>query len=46
MEAALQFLARGIVKPVISDVFSLEDANEAIERVRRGASGRVVLKVG
>jgi D-arabinose 1-dehydrogenase-like Zn-dependent alcohol dehydrogenase len=45
MEAALQFLARGVVKPLISDVFSLEDANEAIERVRRGASGRVVLKV-
>ena len=46
MEAALDFLARGVVKPLISDFFSLEEANEAIERVRRGASGRVVLRLG
>ena len=46
MEASLRFLAEGVVKPVISDIFPLEEANEAIERVRRGASGRVVLKIG
>jgi len=46
MEAGLQLLAKGVIRPVISDVFALEDANRAIERVHRGASGRVVLKVG
>ncbi len=45
MEAALDLLARGVVKPVISEVFPLEDANQAMERVRRGASGRVVLSL-
>jgi propanol-preferring alcohol dehydrogenase len=46
MELGLQLLARGAVKPLISDVFPLAEVNEAFERVRKGASGRVVLKIG
>jgi propanol-preferring alcohol dehydrogenase len=45
METALGLLGRGVVRPVISDYFALEQVNEALERVRRGASGRVVLKM-
>jgi D-arabinose 1-dehydrogenase-like Zn-dependent alcohol dehydrogenase len=46
MELGLQLLSRGVIKPLISDVFPLEKINEAFERVRNGASGRVVVKVG
>ncbi len=46
MQAALELLGRGVVRPVISEVFALEDANRALGRVARGASGRVVLKLG
>ncbi|MDA4136509.1 MAG: alcohol dehydrogenase catalytic domain-containing protein [Thaumarchaeota archaeon] len=46
MELGLQFLSRGVIKPLISDIFPLEKINEAFERVRNGASGRVVVKVG
>ena len=45
MELGLQLLGRGVIKPLISDVFPLEGINEAIERVRNGAAGRVVVKV-
>ena len=46
MQMGLQLLSLGVIKPVISDVFDLEDVNKALDRVRMGASGRVVLKVG
>jgi D-arabinose 1-dehydrogenase-like Zn-dependent alcohol dehydrogenase len=45
MELGLQLLARGVVKPLISEVFPLERINDAFDRVRKGASGRVVVKV-
>ena len=46
MQMGLQLLSLGVIKPVISDVFELEDVNKALDRVRQGASGRVILKVG
>jgi 2-desacetyl-2-hydroxyethyl bacteriochlorophyllide A dehydrogenase len=46
MELGLQLLSRGVIKPLISDVFPLEKINEALDRVRKGASGRVVVKIG
>jgi 2-desacetyl-2-hydroxyethyl bacteriochlorophyllide A dehydrogenase len=46
MELGLQLLSRGVIKPLISDIFPLEKINVAFERVRSGASGRVVVKVG
>ena len=46
METALRLLGLGVVRPFISDRFALEQVNEALETVRRGASGRVVLELG
>ncbi|MGA2665285.1 MAG: zinc-binding dehydrogenase, partial [Nitrososphaerales archaeon] len=46
METALDLLGRGVVRPIVSEVFPLEEANEALGRVRAGAAGRVVLRVG
>jgi propanol-preferring alcohol dehydrogenase len=45
MEFGLQLLGRGVIKPLISDVYPLERINAAIDRVRKGASGRVVIKI-
>lgn len=43
---AIALVARGLVRPIISDVLDLSQANEAIERVRADrAVGRIVLKV-
>lgn len=45
MELGLQLLAKGVVRPLVSDVFTLDRINEAFEKVRRGAAGRVVVEV-
>lgn len=43
---AIDLVARGVIRPVISDVMDLSQANEALERVRADqAVGRIVLKV-
>jgi 2-desacetyl-2-hydroxyethyl bacteriochlorophyllide A dehydrogenase len=46
MELGLQLLARGVIRPLISDTFPLDEINEAFDKVRKGAAGRVVVKVG
>lgn len=43
---AIGLVARGVVRPVISDVLDLAQANEALDRVRADqAVGRIVLRV-
>lgn len=43
---AIDLVARGIVRPVISEVMDLSEANTALDRVRADAAvGRIVLKV-
>jgi len=43
---AIDLVARGMVRPVISEVMDLSEANAALERIRADAAfGRIVLKV-
>lgn len=46
MRLGLELLAQGRIKPLISDVYELSQVNEALGKVRQGAAGRVVVKVG
>ena len=44
---AIQLVAQGTVKPLISDLFLLEEINAALHTLRQGkAMGRVVIKIG
>lgn len=44
---AIQLLAQGIVKPFISDVFSLDEVNAGLSALKEGkAMGRIVIKIG
>lgn len=45
MEKAIELLRRGKVKPIISNVFPLEQINKALQVVRRAPPGRVVIRV-
>ena len=45
MKNGLELLRSGMLKPIISNVYPLHQINTAIETVRKGASGRVVVKV-
>ncbi len=45
MKAGLELLASGKLRPVISDVYELDQVNQALDRVRTGAQGRVVVRV-
>ncbi|HYM92343.1 MAG TPA: alcohol dehydrogenase catalytic domain-containing protein [bacterium] len=46
LQRALDLVARGLVRPVISGTFPLEQANEALAAVREDrATGRVVVRV-
>jgi D-arabinose 1-dehydrogenase-like Zn-dependent alcohol dehydrogenase len=42
---AIRLVERGLVRPPIAARFPLEDINHAMQRVREGAAGRVVVEV-
>jgi D-arabinose 1-dehydrogenase-like Zn-dependent alcohol dehydrogenase len=45
MEIAIRFLRDGEVKPLISKTFPLDDVNTALQSLRTGVPGRVVVRV-
>ncbi len=42
---AIRLVERGVVRPPIAARFPLEEINQAMQRVRKGAAGRVVVQV-
>lgn len=43
-ELAVELASRGLLRPVIADVYPLERVNEALDRLRRGeVVGRLVI---
>lgn len=42
----LELLRDGKIKPFVSDLYPLEESNEALDKLRTGAAGRVVVVVG
>jgi propanol-preferring alcohol dehydrogenase len=46
MKTGIELLRSGRLKPIISNTYPLHQINTAIESVRKGTSGRVVVKVG
>jgi D-arabinose 1-dehydrogenase-like Zn-dependent alcohol dehydrogenase len=45
MKTGIELLSSGKVRPIISDVYPLDEVNGALDRVRKGAQGRVVVRV-
>lgn len=47
LERVIDLTARGLLRPIVSEVLDLSHANDALDRVRgEGVVGRVVLRVG
>lgn len=45
MVEAIQLLERGVVKPIVAVRFPLDEVNAALDTMRRGVSGRVVIEI-
>jgi len=45
MVEAISLLEKEVVKPVIAARFPLEDVNNALDAMRRGVHGRIVLEI-
>lgn len=45
MVEAIQLLQRGVVKPIVAARFPLDEVNSALDTMRRGVSGRVVVEI-
>jgi propanol-preferring alcohol dehydrogenase len=45
MKEGLALLGSGKIRPIISDTYPLDQVNAALDKVRSGAQGRVVVKV-
>ena len=45
MEDAVRWVASGIVRPVVAARYPLEEVNAALDHMRRGALGRVVVVI-